>query len=100
MPWLIMSDDDPAATHKRADKDLMALHMAYEEAHKDIILAAGSLRNDDGSTPDGGLLLLDVETRAEAEAYYRKDPLTQAGVRGRITIRRWHRSILDGKIHW
>jgi len=62
------------------------------------ILAAGSLRSDDGVTPDGSLLILDVETRDQAMAIVNADPATKAGLRGRITARRWNRAILVGVV--
>ncbi len=38
----------------------MDAHWAYELSIKDRILAAGSLRTDDGATPIGSLLILNV----------------------------------------
>ncbi len=95
MPWLILSDDGPLGPGLRADADLMAAHWAYELSIKDRILAAGSLRSDDGLTKTGSLLIVDVPTRAEALALIEGDPATKAGLRGRITIRRWYAAILD-----
>ena len=63
---------------------------------KDKILAAGSLRTEDGKVPGGSLLILDVETREEALALLHGDPATKAGLRGTISVRYWNRAILDG----
>jgi hypothetical protein len=76
----------------------MAAHWAYELSIKDRILAAGSLRSDDGVTPIGSLLIVDAETRAEAEAIIAGDPATKAGLRGKITITRWNKAILGGVV--
>jgi uncharacterized protein YciI len=73
----------------------MAAHWAYELSIKDRILAAGSLRSDDGVTKTGSLLIVDVPSRAEALALIEGDPATKAGLRGRFTIRRWNAAILD-----
>jgi hypothetical protein len=51
MPWLILSEDAPGAARLRADAVLMAAHGDYELSIKHRILAAGSLRSDDGLTP-------------------------------------------------
>ena len=96
MPWMIISDDSPDGVALRADRALMAAHWAYELSISDRILAAGSLRSDDGMTPNGSLLILDVATRADALALVHADPATQAGLRGKITARFWNRAILDG----
>ena len=98
MPWMIISDDAPDGVAVRRDKAVMAAHWAYELSIKDKILAAGSLRTDDGAAPIGSLLVLDVETRAEAMAIIDADPATRAGLRGRMIVKRWNRAILGGVV--
>lgn len=98
MPWMIVSEDAPGAAAIRADRTVMAAHWAYELSIKDRILAAGSLRTDDGVTPIGSLLVLEVATRGEAQAMIDADPATKAGLRGRITITRWNKAILGGVV--
>jgi uncharacterized protein YciI len=96
MAWMIIAEDSAAGPGLRADAALMAAHWDYELSIKDRILAAGSLRSDDGKTPDGSLLIVDVATRAEALALINADPATKAGLRGKITLRYWNRAILAG----
>ncbi|HUS56288.1 MAG TPA: YciI family protein [Thermohalobaculum sp.] len=97
MTWTIICDDSPDGPNLRADPALMSAHWAYELSIKDKILAAGSLRTDDGATPNGSLLILDVETRDQALALLNADPATKAGLRGKVTIRYWNQAILDCK---
>ena len=96
MPWMIVCDDAPGGAALRRDKALMDAHWAYELSIKDKILCAGSLRTDDGVTPNGSLLVLDVDTREEAVAIVNADPATQAGLRGNMIVRRWNRAIFGG----
>ncbi len=96
MAWMIISEDSAEAAHLRADKRLMDAHWAYELSIRDRILAAGSLRDDSGQTPKGSLLILNVATRAEAQALLDADPATQAGLRGEVEIRYWNPAILNG----
>ncbi|MGH6934144.1 MAG: YciI family protein [Dongiaceae bacterium] len=98
MAWMIISEDSSEGPTVRRDRSVMDAHWAYELSIKDKILAAGSLRTDDGVTPTGSLLILDVETRAEAMAIIGADPATRAGLRGTIAARRWNRAILAGQI--
>lgn len=98
MPWMIVCDDSFDGSKFRADQALMSAHWAYELSIKDRILAAGSLRTDDGATPTGSLLILDVETRDQALELLNADPATKAGLRGKITIRYWNRAILDSGV--
>lgn len=98
MPWMIVSDDAPDGAAIRRNKAVMGAHWAYEQSIKDKILAAGSLRTDDGVTPIGSLLVLDVATREEAMAIINADPATKAGLRGKMTVKRWNRAILAGVV--
>jgi uncharacterized protein YciI len=98
MPWLIIAHDSPQARAARADKALMAAHWEYEQSIRDRILCAGSLRTDDGATPVGSLLILDVETREEALALVEADPGTKAGLKHGMTILRWNKAIFGGEV--
>ena len=98
MPWMIVSDDAPGGAAIRADRAVMDAHWAYELSIKHKILCAGSLRSDDSVTPIGSLLVLEVETRAEAMAIIDADPATRAGLRGQITIKRWNKAIFGGAV--
>lgn len=95
MAWMIVSEDSPDAARLRADAGLMAAHWAYELSIRDRILAAGSLRSDDGQTPNGSLLIVKADSRVAARALVDADPATRAGLRGSITIRYWNPAILN-----
>ena len=96
MAWMITSEDSADAGTLRANKPLMAAHWAYELSIRDKILAAGSLRTDDGQQAVGSLLIVNVATRAQAHAIIDADPATVAGLRGKVTIRYWNPAILNG----
>ncbi len=98
MAWLILCDDSEDGPRLRADPTLMDAMWAYECDHKDRLLLAGSLREDDRATKTGSVFLLDVETRAEAEAFVAADPTTRAGLRGKVEIRWLNVAILDARI--
>ena len=93
MPWMITCDDSADGRRLRADKALMDAHWAYEQSIKDKILCAGSLRTDDGVTPIGSLLVLDVESREEAMALFNGDPATKSGLRTNVVVKRWNKAI-------
>ena len=97
MAWIIVSNDNENGPAIRADTAIMDAHWAYELANKDIILAAGSLRDDDGVTKTGSLLVLDVATREDARAFFDMDPATVAGMRGETNIRFVNIAILNGE---
>jgi len=95
MAWLIVSNDNENGPKVRADQAVMDAHWQYELANRKVILTAGSLRTDDGRTKTGSVLLLDLPTRAEAEAFFANDPATKAGMRGKTEIRWLNVAILD-----
>lgn len=98
MAWMITSEDGPNGPQLRSDTALMDAHWAYELEIKDKILGAGSIRTDDGQTPIGGLLILDVATREEAVTLFENDPATKAGLRTNVQIRFWNAAIVASEI--
>jgi len=98
MAWLIIAEDAGGAPALRQDRALMARMWEWELSLQDRILAAGSLRTDDGGMPVGSLMVLDVATRAEAEAIWASDPATLAGMRQAPMIRYWNPAILNREV--
>lgn len=98
MPWMIVTEDSADGPVLRADRALMDAHWAYEQTIKDKILCAGSLRSDDGATPIGSLLVLDVDSREEAIALFNADPATIAGLRSNVVVKRWNKAIFGGLV--
>ena len=72
-------------------------HHDYLEANRRILLACGGKLADDSDAATGGVYLLDVETRAEAETFIAKDPFTQEGLFAEIRISRWRKAFIDGQ---
>jgi uncharacterized protein len=94
MPFLIETFDKPGHAHVRARE--RALHLAFLEQRKTLLLACGAKLNDDGSDIGGGVYILDVETREDAERFIADDPFTLASLFERVTIVRWRKAYLDG----
>ena len=65
------------------------------DQHREILLAAGAMLDDEMVEPHGGVLLVDVETRAAAEEFVRNDPFQAAGLFGEILITRWRKAFFD-----
>ena len=66
-------------------------HLAFIEARIDKVVVAGPIFADDGKTPIGSLLIMDFETRAEAEGFAADDPYAKAGLFASVTIRPWRK---------
>jgi len=93
MPFAIIIRDRPGMLDKR--NEVRPAHIDYLTANQDKLLAAGALLEDDGSGGHGGILLVDVDTREQAQAFIDADPFTQAGLFESITISRWRKAYLD-----
>ncbi len=85
--YVIMAFDKPDSEAMRLEN--RADHVAYVLA-QDGVKTAGPFMSDDGETMIGTLLLLDVATRAEAQAFVDNDPYNKAGLFEAMEIRRWH----------
>ena len=93
MPFAIITRDKPGHTDLR-DQHQTA-HKAYLDEHKAILLAAGAKLDDDGAHANGGILIVDVETREEAEDFVRNDPFSTAGLFASVEITRWRKAFFQ-----
>lgn len=84
MAFILECLDKPGALDTRLAN--RPAHLAYVEANVAKVLIAGPILTEEGS-PVGSLLVLDMETRAEVEAFAAADPYAKAGVFGSTTIR-------------
>ncbi len=60
-----------------------------------LLLAAGMTLSDDGGTPTGSFYILDVEERAEVDAFLEAEPYRRSGILTSVTIARWKKAIFD-----
>ena len=95
MPYMIATYEKPGHEHVR--DATRAKHLEYLEANVERMIAGGGFWNDEGTSVIGGLILVDVDTRAEAEAFIADDPFTAADLFERVELVRWRQSFLDFK---
>jgi len=93
MPYAIQTKDKPGSAHVRAQA--RPAHLEYLTANQHKLLAAGALIDDDGTGGHGGILIVDTEDRAEAEAFIAEDPFTKAGLFEQVTITRWRKAFFN-----
>jgi len=70
--------DRPGAGTLRSE--LRPLHKAYLAQVADRIAFAGPLTTDDGAAMLGSLLVIDFDSRADAEAWRAAEPFSRAGL--------------------
>lgn len=91
MPYAIITRDKPDSARLR--EEFQGAHKRYLDAHNDrLLLAGGAMLSDDGTTPHGGILILDTDDRAEAEAFIAGDPFHACGLFESIFITRWRKA--------
>jgi uncharacterized protein YciI len=93
MPYAIITQDKPNHLHLR--NQTRAAHLDYLDRNKGKLLAAGAITDDGGEGGYGGILIVDTEDRAEAEAFIREDPFTKAGLFAGITVVRWRKAFFN-----
>ena len=93
MPYAIIFFDKPDSAATR--QALRAAHIDYMKANQHRVLASGGMFTDDGVTGHGGVIILDTDDRAEAEAFVAADPFYTGGLYGQTTISRWRKAFLN-----
>jgi hypothetical protein len=95
MSFAIITTDKPGREQVRAE--CQTAHKKYLDDNKHRLLAAGAMLRDDAVTAHGGLLLVDTDSREEAEEFVRNDPFSKAGLFESLVITRWRKAFFDGK---
>ena len=88
MPFVLICRDRPGALQTRLDN--RAAHLAYVD-ETGVVSIAGPLIRDGQMA--GSLVILSVESRAEAEAWAAGDPYAKAGLFESVEIEEWKRVI-------
>lgn len=73
----------------------MPAHLAFLERNAESILSAGPLLNADKG--DGGLWLVEADSKDEVTALVHADPFWPTGLRKSVKILQWKQVFQDGK---
>ena len=96
MPYVVTFVDDPG-TDRELKSRIRATHVEYVARNADRIIASGGFFPENDDFPNGGLIVLDVGTRADAVAYIENDPFFLQGIFTKYAIQRWRAFIFDRK---
>ncbi len=67
----------------------MADHLAFLAGHGDRVIAAGALPPSADGTPTGGIWIINAESHAAAETFYKNDPFWKARLRKSVRVSHW-----------
>ncbi|TFY85985.1 YciI family protein [Pseudomonas kairouanensis] len=95
MPFLIETWDKPGSQQLR--RDTRDEHLDFLAHHKALLLACGAKLNDDGTDQGGGLYVVDLATREEAEQFIAADPFYRVALFERVAITRWRKAYVAGE---
>ncbi len=93
MPYALQTKDKP--DHGQLRAELRDEHLVFLNANLHKLLAAGAVIDDDGTGGHGGILIVDTDDRAEAEAFAADDPFTKAGLFDSVTVTRWRKAFFN-----
>lgn len=91
MPYIVHCFDKPEHTGVRAAN--REAHLAYLGKFTDSILVAGPILADDGQTPAGSLIIIDLPDRAAVDGFCANDPYAQAGLFQRVDVSLWRKTL-------
>ena len=86
MLWAIVREAAPGFAARR-EKNL-DVHLDYLRSQKKILVLSGGTTSDDGTEPLGSVLIVNVGSRAEAQAFVGGDPYQKQGMFKKVTITR------------
>ena len=73
-------------------KASLQAHIDWLEQNKEVVLVGGSLRQEVGETPIGGLWIAEAETKEQLDALIKTDPFFIAGLRESYEILHWSKA--------
>ncbi len=95
MPFIIETWDKDGHAHVRQQH--RPAHLVFLQENSHLLLACGAKLNDDGSDAGGGLYVVDLPTKEEAEAFIAQDPFTKAHLFRQVSITRWRKAYVAGQ---
>lgn len=96
MLFAIRFQDKQISSHLREEH--LAAHIEWLDQHRDSILIGGSLREEAGQNPIGGLWIVEAQGREDIETLIQTDPFWQVGLRESVEILHWSKAFPDRQI--
>jgi uncharacterized protein len=95
MLFAVLFADKPGHGQLRAEQ--LEAHIAWIDQHKDMVLVAGSLREEPQDVPWGGLWVVEAESKAAVIEMMKSDPFYVFGLRQSIEVLHWNKALPNHK---
>jgi uncharacterized protein YciI len=73
-------------------------HIEWLETNKNVIPIGGSLRQELGQVPKGGLWIAEAQSKSQLEELLKTDPFYVAGLRQSYEVLHWSKANEDRKV--
>ena len=91
MLFAVLFTDKPDHGALRAEQ--LAAHIEWVDRHKDVVLVAGSLRQEPQEVPRGGLWVVEAPGKDAVFALMKTDPFWTCGLRERVEVLHWSKAL-------
>jgi hypothetical protein len=95
MLFAVMFTDNPGHGALRAEH--LDAHIDWVDDHKDVVLVAGSLRDEPQAVPRGGLWVVEAQSKAAVLELMKTDPFYTCGLRQSVEVLYWSKALQDHK---
>jgi uncharacterized protein len=77
------------ADHLQVRMDNRPEHVEFLKSYGEKLFAAGPTLSDEDETMNGSVVILDLDSKAEAQNFCDNDPYAKAGLFESVTIAKW-----------
>lgn len=95
MLFAVLFADRPDQGALRAEH--LQAHIDWVAKHQDTVRIAGSLREEPGQTPKGGLWIVEAPSKDSVHQLMQSDPFWTSGLRESVQVLHWSKA-LDQKV--
>ena len=91
MLFAVIFEDRPGQAALRAEH--LQAHIDWVAAHADTVRVAGSLRAEQDHTPQGGLWIVEAESKEQVHRLMQTDPFWLCGLRAGVQVLHWSKAL-------
>ena len=91
MLFAVLFKDKPG--HGVLRQDRLPAHIEWVASHQELILVAGSLRDEPGDVPRGGLWIVEAPSKAAVLELIESDPFSVCGLRESVDVLHWSKAM-------